>query len=164
MQGRKLLARLGRRTVLVLDVAYVHQLLEAYVSKLFSLSYGCATIDVHGAEPSDHFLHCFTHRYTEQTSCACHDSWMECCVSCMICGCIRLGIPVHNCNPVAILPSTTHSFAVWHVCDHDVKPATVSPAAAVGTTMHTKDLQLSQLTSIATLQGGARAVAGIGAP
>ncbi len=62
MQGRTLLARVGRRTVLILDVPYVHHLLEAYVAKLFSLSYGCASVDVHGADPADHFVHCFTHR------------------------------------------------------------------------------------------------------
>ena len=61
-QGRPLLARLGRRTVLILDMPYVHQLLEAYVSKLFALSYGAASLDVHGADPTDHFVHSFTHR------------------------------------------------------------------------------------------------------
>ena len=50
MQRRPLLARLGRRTVLILGIPYVHQLLEAYVSKLFSLSYGVASVDVHGAD------------------------------------------------------------------------------------------------------------------
>ncbi|KAL0022982.1 hypothetical protein WJX79_001567 [Trebouxia sp. C0005] len=62
LQGRPLLARLGRRTVLILDVPYVHQLLEAYVSKLLALSYGVASVDVHSADPTDHFVHCFTHR------------------------------------------------------------------------------------------------------
>ena len=62
MQGRPLLARLGRRTVLILDMPYVHQLLEAYVSKLFALSYGAASVDVHGADPTDTFVHSFTHR------------------------------------------------------------------------------------------------------
>lgn len=62
VQGRPLLARLGRRTVLILDVPYVHQLLEAYVSKLLALSYGVASVDVHSADPTDHFVHCFTHR------------------------------------------------------------------------------------------------------
>ena len=62
VQRRPLLARLGRRTVLILDLPYVHQLLEAYLSKLFALSYGVASVDVHGADPADHFVHCFTHR------------------------------------------------------------------------------------------------------
>ncbi|KAA6424459.1 MAG: hypothetical protein FRX49_05671 [Trebouxia sp. A1-2] len=62
LQGRPLLARLGRRTVLILDVPYVHQLLEAYVSKLLALSYGVASVDVHSADPTDHFVLCFTHR------------------------------------------------------------------------------------------------------
>jgi len=62
-QGRPLLARVrGRRTLVVADVPYVHQLLEVYVSKLFSLSYAIAGLDVHGANPTDHFVHRFTHR------------------------------------------------------------------------------------------------------
>ena len=79
LQGRPLLARLGRRTVLVLDVPYVHQLLEAYVSKLFSLSYGVASVDVHGADPADQFVHCFTHRSVVrnpcQPTCFCSGFW-----------------------------------------------------------------------------------------
>ena len=79
MQGRPLWARLGRRTVLILDVPYIHQLLEAYVSKLFSLSFGVASVDVHGADPADHFVHCFTHRSlvqnTDQPPCFCFAFW-----------------------------------------------------------------------------------------
>jgi hypothetical protein len=36
--------------------------LESYVSKLFSLSYGIASLEVHGANPQDHLLHRFGHR------------------------------------------------------------------------------------------------------
>jgi hypothetical protein len=61
-QGRDLLARLGKRTLVIADVPYVHQLLEAYVSKLFALSYSIASIDVHGANAVDHLVHRFTHR------------------------------------------------------------------------------------------------------
>ncbi len=71
VQGRPLLARLGRRTVLILDIPYVHQLLEAYVSKLLALSYAVASVDVHSADPTDHFVHCFTHRRA-----ICCDSWL----------------------------------------------------------------------------------------
>ena len=48
--------------MLILDAPFVHQLLEAYVSKLLALSYGVASVDVHSADPTDHFVHCFTHR------------------------------------------------------------------------------------------------------
>jgi hypothetical protein len=61
-QGRPLLARMGKRTLVIGDVPWVHQLLKAYVSKLFSLSYGIASLDVHGADPQDHMLHHFGHR------------------------------------------------------------------------------------------------------
>jgi hypothetical protein len=61
-QGRELLARLGKRTLVIADLPYVHQLLENYVSKLFSLSYSIASLDVHGANAIDHLVHRFTHR------------------------------------------------------------------------------------------------------
>ena len=62
LTGRPLLARFGKRTLVVADVPYVNQTLETYVSKLFALSYGIASIDVHGTNPADHFVHRFTHR------------------------------------------------------------------------------------------------------
>ena len=58
------MARFGKRTLIVCDIPFVHQTLENFVSKLFSLSYGIASLDVHGCNPSDHFLHRFTHRVT----------------------------------------------------------------------------------------------------
>ncbi len=61
-QGRPLLARMGKRTLVIGDVPWVHQLLKSYVSKLFALSYGIASLEVHGANPQDHLLHHFGHR------------------------------------------------------------------------------------------------------
>ncbi|MBE9046001.1 hypothetical protein IQ255_16590 [Pleurocapsales cyanobacterium LEGE 10410] len=66
-QGRQLLARTGQRTLIIGDVSWVNQLLQAYVSKLFSLSYGIATIEVHSANPQDHLLHAFGHRIVRGT-------------------------------------------------------------------------------------------------
>jgi hypothetical protein len=40
----------------------VHQLVENFVSKLFSQSYGFCGVDVHGASGLDHFVHRVTHR------------------------------------------------------------------------------------------------------
>ncbi len=67
VQGRPLLARTGKRTLVIGDVPWVHQLLKVYVSKLFSLSYGIASLDVHGANPQDHMLHHFGHRVVRGT-------------------------------------------------------------------------------------------------
>jgi hypothetical protein len=53
---------MGKRTLVIGDVPWVHQLLKSYVSKLFSLSYGIASLEVHGANPQDHLLHHFGHR------------------------------------------------------------------------------------------------------
>ncbi|MEM7760403.1 MAG: hypothetical protein AAF298_20075, partial [Cyanobacteria bacterium P01_A01_bin.40] len=49
------------------DVPWVNQLLEAYVSKLFSLSYGIASIEVHSANPQNHLLHAYGHRVVRGT-------------------------------------------------------------------------------------------------
>ena len=67
-QGRTLLARFGKRTCYVLDVQpCVHQLVGAFASKLFALSFGLASVDVHSANPSDHFVHRALHRATRGT-------------------------------------------------------------------------------------------------
>jgi hypothetical protein len=67
IQGRELLARIGKRSLVIGDVPWVNQLLKNYVSKLFSLSYGIASLDVHGANPEDDLLHNFGHRVVRGT-------------------------------------------------------------------------------------------------
>eukprot|EP00798_Chlamydomonas_sp_ICE-L_P027316 gene27315-4622_t len=62
LQGRHLMHRWGKRTVVICDVPFVHQITETYVSKLWALSYGMASLDVQGGSPQDHFVHRFTHR------------------------------------------------------------------------------------------------------
>jgi len=62
LQGRAYGARLGKRTIVIVDHATVHQLVENFVSKLFSQSYSIVGVDVHGASGLDHFVHRFTHR------------------------------------------------------------------------------------------------------
>ena len=66
-QGRQLLARIGKRTLVIGDVTWVNQILKNYVSKLFSLSYGIASIEVHGANPDNDLLHDFGHRVVRGT-------------------------------------------------------------------------------------------------
>mgnify|MGYP002776988490 CR=1 FL=1 len=62
VQHRPLLARTGKRSVVIGDAPWIHQLLRCYVSKLFSLSYGIASLEVHGGNPQDHMLHHYGHR------------------------------------------------------------------------------------------------------
>ncbi|MDJ0568995.1 MAG: hypothetical protein QNJ53_08090 [Pleurocapsa sp. MO_192.B19] len=66
-QGRQILARIGKRTLVIGDVPWVHQLLQNYVSKLFSLSYGIASLEVHGGNPEDDLLHDYGHRVVRGT-------------------------------------------------------------------------------------------------
>ena len=67
IQGRQLLARTGKRTLVIGDVSWLNLLLQAYVSKLFALSYGIASIEVHSADPQNHLLHDFGHRVVRGT-------------------------------------------------------------------------------------------------
>jgi hypothetical protein len=67
LQGRPLLARTGKRTLVLGDTPWVSSTLENYVSKLFSLSYGIATLEVHRADPQDDLVHRFAHRVVRGT-------------------------------------------------------------------------------------------------
>ena len=62
IEGRTILARHGKRSLLICDVPYVHKNLENYVTKLFALSYGFISVEVHGAEAHDDMVHTHTHR------------------------------------------------------------------------------------------------------
>ncbi|MGB8702789.1 MAG: hypothetical protein WCD18_25520 [Thermosynechococcaceae cyanobacterium] len=67
IQGRPLLARTGNRTLVIGDTSWVHRLLKAYVSKLFSLSYGIASLEIQSANPQDQLLHRFGHQLVRGT-------------------------------------------------------------------------------------------------
>lgn len=66
-QGRPLLARLGRRTLVISETSWLHPLLTNYISKLFSLSFGITSLDIQGADGSDHLLHTHAHRVVRGT-------------------------------------------------------------------------------------------------
>jgi hypothetical protein len=67
VQGRQLLARTGKRTLVIGDVPWIQHTLRNYVSKLFSLSYGIASLEIQGANPQDHLVHKFGHRIVRGT-------------------------------------------------------------------------------------------------
>jgi|GEM_PF-4186396 len=62
LEKRTILARIGNRNIVIGGPSYFHQTLEIYISKLFSLSKASTSVDVHGANPADHFVHRFGHR------------------------------------------------------------------------------------------------------
>ena len=65
VRGEPVMARRGKRTLIVADPCpWVHQCVDAYVSKLFALAYGDNTPDVHSACAVDHLVHRYTHRVT----------------------------------------------------------------------------------------------------
>ena len=61
-QGRPWNHRVAGRSLLVGDTPYVSQVVEAFTSKLFALSYSIATIGVASGNPVDHLVHRHTHR------------------------------------------------------------------------------------------------------
>jgi hypothetical protein len=62
VQGRPWLHRVAGRSVLVGDVPWVAQSIEAFASKLFALAYKNASISVASGNPADHLVHRHTHR------------------------------------------------------------------------------------------------------
>ena len=62
IQKRPWLHRQAGRSLLIGDVPWVSQTLEAFVSKTFALSYSIATIAVSSGNPLDHLVHRHTHR------------------------------------------------------------------------------------------------------
>jgi hypothetical protein len=62
VERRPLLHRVAGRTLVIGDVPWVAQSLEAYTSKLYALSYSIASITVLSGNPVDHFVHRHTHR------------------------------------------------------------------------------------------------------
>ena len=67
IQNRQVMARTGKRTLIIGDAVWVQQILRIYVSKLFSLSYGITSLEIHGANPQDHLVHQFGHRVVRGT-------------------------------------------------------------------------------------------------
>jgi len=67
VQGRPWLHRVAGRTLVVCDVPYVAQTLEAFASKLFALTYSITALHVYSANPTDHMVHRHTHRVVRGT-------------------------------------------------------------------------------------------------
>ena len=61
-QGRPLLHRMSGRSVVIGDIPWVAQSVEAYLSKLFACSYSAAGLTVYSGNPNDHLVHRLTHR------------------------------------------------------------------------------------------------------
>ena len=62
LQRRTWHHRVAGRSLLIGDVPWVAQSLEAFTSKLFALSYSIASVSVASGNPSDHLVHRHTHR------------------------------------------------------------------------------------------------------
>jgi hypothetical protein len=102
IQNRQLLARTGKRTLVIGDVPWVQQILRIYVSKLFSLSYGITSLEIHGANPQDHLVHQFGHRVVRGTL-------------------LYLGFPDGRCSPKqqheeqAVMTTAQQAYGIQHM-------------------------------------------------
>ena len=67
IQGRNLLHRISGRTVVIGDIPWVAQCADAFLSKLFAVSYSIAGLTVMHGNPADHFVHRLTHRVVRGT-------------------------------------------------------------------------------------------------
>ena len=67
VQRRPWLHRVAGRALLIGDVPWVSQSLEAFVSKCFALSYSVASVAVSSGNPCDHLVHRHTHRVVRGT-------------------------------------------------------------------------------------------------
>ena len=61
-RNRALSARMGKRSIVIVDQPVVHQMLENFVSKLYAQAYSFVTPEVQSACGQDEFVHIFTHR------------------------------------------------------------------------------------------------------
>ncbi|CAJ1922340.1 unnamed protein product [Cylindrotheca closterium] len=62
IQGRELKHRMVGRTVVIGDIPWVAQSAEAFLSKIFAVSYSIAGVNVLSGNPCDHLVHRHTHR------------------------------------------------------------------------------------------------------
>jgi len=62
IQGRNLRHRMVGRTVVIGDIPWVAQSAEAFLSKIFAVSYSIAGVNVLSGNPCDHLVHRHTHR------------------------------------------------------------------------------------------------------
>mmetsp|Transcript_53860 Transcript_53860/g.128012 ORF Transcript_53860/g.128012 Transcript_53860/m.128012 type:complete len:1454 (-) Transcript_53860:172-4533(-) len=71
VQRRPLRHRMTARPIVIGDIPWVAQSLEAYVSKLFACAYSASSVNVWSANPADHLVHRHTHRVVRGGLVAC---------------------------------------------------------------------------------------------
>jgi hypothetical protein len=71
VQRRNVRHRMVGRTVVIGDIPWVAQAAEAFLSKIFAVSYSIAGLNVLSGNPSDHLVHRFTHRVVRGTLLVC---------------------------------------------------------------------------------------------
>lgn len=69
--GRRFLHRMVGRSIVIGDIPWVAQCIEAYLSKLFACAYSASSISVYSGNPTDHLVHRMTHRVVRGALLAC---------------------------------------------------------------------------------------------
>ena len=71
IQRRAIRHRMVGRTVVIADIPWVSQAADAFLSKIFAVSYSIAGLNVLSGNPADHFVHRHTHRVVRGTLIVC---------------------------------------------------------------------------------------------
>lgn len=123
VQRRPLLHRMTGRTVVIGDIPWVAQCVDAFPSKLFACSFSAASLTVMHGNPSDHLVHRLTHRVVRGTllACGCPDGRLTALTSAenSVCLSVNQASSIQNigvtCESMTIghnnfkLPLTTHA-------------------------------------------------------
>ena len=100
------------RSVVIGDIPWVAQSVEAYLSKLFACSYSAAGISVYSANPSDHLVHRMTHRVVRGCLLACGrpDGRLMALTSCEASVCLS----VNQASSIQSIGATCESMTLGH--------------------------------------------------
>ena len=111
-QGRPLRHRMVGRTVVIGDCPWVSQAAEAFLSKIFAVSYSIAGLNVLSGNPADHFVHRHTHRVVRGSLIVCGrpDGRLAALTSLEASCCLS----VNQASSIQSLGSTAESITIGH--------------------------------------------------
>jgi hypothetical protein len=112
VQKRALKHRMVGRTVIIADCPWVSQAAEAFLSKIFAVSYSIAGLNVLSGNPADHFVHRHTHRVVRGSLIVCGrpDGRLSALTSLEASCCLS----VNQASSIQSLGSTAESITIGH--------------------------------------------------
>lgn len=112
VQRRALRHRMVGRTVVIADCPWVSQAADAFLSKIFAVSYSIAGLNVLSGNPADHFVHRHTHRVVRGSLILCGrpDGRLSALTSLEASCCLS----VNQASSIQSLGSTAESITIGH--------------------------------------------------